>query len=58
MCELTGIEFTVLSQFLRLIVKFISGVEASVAVEVDAGGKVHHQHGEGGDLLHDKLVLL
>ncbi len=55
--ELTGVELTVLSQSLRLLVEFISGVEGSVAVEVDTGGKVHHQHGEGGDLLHDKLVF-
>lgn len=57
-CVLTGVELTVLSQFLRLFVEFIGGVEGSVAVEVDTGGEVHHQHREGGDLLHDKLVFL
>lgn len=56
--KLTGIQLAVLSQFFGLLVKFISGVEASVSVEVDAGGEVHHEHREGGDLVHDKLVFL
>lgn len=57
-CVLTGVELTVLSQFLRLFVEFIRGVEALVAVKVDTGGEVQHQHREGGDLLHDVLVFL
>lgn len=58
MCVLTGIELSVLSQFFSTRVELIGRIEASVPVEVHAGGEVHHQVGEGGDLIHDELVLL
>lgn len=56
--SLTSVEFTVLSQLLSLFVELLGGVEAAVAVEVDAGREVHHEVGERGDLLQDELVLL
>lgn len=58
LCVLTGVEFSVLCQLLSTDVELIRRIEASVSVEVHTGGEVHHQVGEGGDLIHDELVLV
>lgn len=39
-------------------VQLVGGIEALVAVELDAGGEPHHECGQGGDLVQHVLVLL
>lgn len=56
--SLTGVEVAVLGEVGGDIIELVHRVVALVAVELDAGGDVDHEGGQGGDLLQDVLVLL
>lgn len=56
--SLTGVEVAVLGKVGGNIIELVHRVVALVAVELDAGGDVDHEGGQGGDLLQDVLVLL
>lgn len=47
---LTCVEIAVFGKVMSYSVELFDRVEATVAVKLDAGGEVHHQGGQGGDL--------
>lgn len=57
-CLLTCVEVSVFGEVLSYTVKLFSRVVTTVAVKRDTGGEVHHQAGQGGDLLQNRLILL
>lgn len=57
-CLLTCVKVSVLSEVLSYTVKLFSRVVTTVAVKRDTGREVHHQEGQGGDLLQNRPILL
>ena len=55
---LTCVKVSVFGKVLSYTVKLFSGVVTTVAVKCDTGGEVHHDAGQGGDLLQNRLILL
>lgn len=55
---LTCIQVSVFGELLSYSVKLFGIVVTTVAVELDTGREVHHQTGQGGDLLQNRLILL
>lgn len=55
---LTCIEVSVFGELLCYSVNLFGIVVTTVAVKLDTGREVHHQPGQGGDLLQNRLILL